>query len=262
MSWDMAMWSVPSFTFQDLEQQLPLPVSGPTTNSGTGISPTLEPTLSALQSGATINPLATNDGHLSGIVDSLRFTSCPGSSTVQDSAESEQLEATESFTPLDTSLVHGQASDSHTTFSRTSKHGQTEKYFCTYHDCSRSQTGSGFYRKDHLDQHLRGRHKQSSVPKLGAKSVALSSIRNSTTLSESTEALLQSRKRKRRSEEETRRYSEDGSFEELAEERRLRLLAEEETQRLRQKLENYEERMKKYEDRLDRMMSLIEKHEE
>lgn len=162
--------------------------------------------------------------------------------------------------PLNTSLVHRQAPDGQTVSSRNSKHGQTQKYFCTYSDCSRSQPGSGFYRKDHLDQHLRGRHKQNSVPRLRAKSVAVSSVRNPTATSETTGALLQSKKRKCGSEGETSRHGGDGLFEELTEERRLRLLAKKETQRLRQKIENYEERMEKYEERLDRMMTLIEEH--
>ena len=43
----------------------------------------------------------------------------------------------------------------------------------------------------------------------------------------------------------------------LAEERRLRLQAQQENERLCQKLDRYEERMIKYEERLDTMMSLL-----
>jgi hypothetical protein len=191
-----------------------------------------------------------------------KFTPCRATSTIQDTTENKRLEATESgaLAPPNTFLIHRQAQDNQTISSRNSKHGQTEKHFCTYSDCSRSQPGSGFYRKDHLDQHLLGTHKQNSVPRLSGKSAAALSSCNPIGASKTTGALLQSKKRKNGSEGETGRQNGDGLFEELAEERSLRVLAEQENHQLRQKLENYEGRMQKYEERLDRMMTLFEKH--
>jgi hypothetical protein len=98
------------------------------------------------------------------------------------------------------------------------------------------------------------------VPRLRVKLAASSSTCKPTTPSETTRAIVQSKKRKRESEGELGCHSGDGLFEELTKERRLRLLAEQENQRLRQKMENYEGGMQKYEERLDRMMTLIEEH--
>jgi molecular chaperone GrpE (heat shock protein) len=80
-------------------------------------------------------------------------------------------------------------------------------------------------------------------------------------MSGTTGVLVQSKKHKRRNGEGISPHGEHELFEELAEEQRLRLLAEQETQRLRQKIENYERRMEKYEERLDKMMTLLEKYE-
>jgi len=261
ISCDMSMWGESYFDVPNLEQRLQLCVPGPATTYGTAISLSSVPTSPAARTGDT-NPPVTSHGNPSRIVAAPRFTSCRATSKIQEAAENERLEATESgaFIPLNTFLVQRQARDNQTISSRNSKHSQTEKYFCAYSDCSRSQPGSGFYRKDHLDQHLRGLHKQNSVPRLRAKPAAALSACNLTTTSETTGALSQSKKRKRGSEGETSRHSGDGLFDELAEERRLRLLAEQENQRLRQKIENYEGRMQKYEERLDRMMTLIEEH--
>lgn len=128
---------------------------------------------------------------------------------------------------LSTSSSHTQTRNKPAVSSRKSKHGQTERYFCTSSNCDRSQLGRGFNRKDHLTQHLR---------------------------------VHKSKKRSHESDGENGQPSRDSFLEELAEERRLRLLANQENCRLQQKLENYEERMQKYEDRLDRMMNLIESH--
>lgn len=261
ISCDMSMWSESHFDLPNLEQRLQLCVPGPATTCGTAIPLSTIPTSSVVRTGDTNLPI-TSHGNPSGIVTAPRFTSCRATSKIQEAAENERLEATESgaLIPLNTFLVQGQARDDQTVSSRNSRHGQTEKYFCAYSDCSRSQPGSGFYRKDHLDQHLRGLHKQNSVPRLRAKPVAASSACNPTTTSETTGALFQSKKRKRGSGGETGRHSGDELFDELAEERRLRLLVEQENQRLRQKIENYEGRMQKYEERLDKMMTLIEEH--
>jgi phosphopentomutase len=115
-------------------------------------------------------------------------------------------------------------------------------------------------RKDHLDQHLRGPHKQTSVQRLRAKPAAASSIGNSTATSDITGVPLQSKKRKRETEKETSVSNLDKLEKELVEERRLRRLVEEDNHLQRQKLENYERRMEKYEERLDRMMALLEEH--
>jgi hypothetical protein len=209
-----------------------------------------------------VNPRVTNYGNLSDIIAAPKFTPYRATSSIQDAAENKGLEATESgvLVPPNALLIHRQAQDNQTISSRNSKHGQTEKHFCTYSDCSRSQPGLGFYRKDHLDQHLYGVHKQNSVPRLRAKSAAISSSYNPIGTSKTTGAFFQSKKRKHGIEGETGRQNGDGLFEELAEERRLRLLAEQENHQLRQKLENYEGRMQKYEERLDRMMTLFGEH--
>jgi hypothetical protein len=98
------------------------------------------------------------------------------------------------------------------------------------------------------------------VQRLRAKPAAASSIGNPTATNDTAEAPLQSKKRKRGSEEDTSGSNLDRLERELAEERRLRRLAEEDNHLLRQKLENYERRMEKYEERLDRMMTLLEEH--
>ena len=146
-----------------------------------------------------------------------------------------------------------------------SKHGQAEKYFCTHSDCPRAKLGSGFRRKDHLDQHLRGLHKQSSVPRLRISSAKSLNPPGPKGNERTKEPSVVSRKRSRGYEAET--ASDNSSQEsetiskELAEERQLRKSAEEEVRRLRQKLNNYEERMEKYEERLDRLMSLLEQQQ-
>jgi hypothetical protein len=98
------------------------------------------------------------------------------------------------------------------------------------------------------------------VQKLCAKLGAISSIGNPTATSDITGAPLQSKKRKRRSEEETSGSNLDKLEKELAEEQRLRRLVEEDNHLLHQKLENYERCMEKYKERLDRMMTLLEEH--
>jgi len=258
----MSLWSEPHFDLPNLEQQLQRCVPGHATTFGTAITVTSVPTPLEVTAADAVNPAVTNHGNPSGIIVAPIFTSRRATSTIQEAADNERLEATEpgDLVPVNTFLAHRQAQDNQTVSSRNSKHGQTEKHFCTYSDCSRSQPGSGFYRKDNLDQHLRGVHKQNSVPRLRAKSAAASSPRNPTATSKTTGAHLQSKKRKRGSEGETGRHNEDELFDELAEERRLRLLAEQENHQLRQKLDNYEGRMQKYEERLDRMMTLFEEH--
>lgn len=257
----MSMWNTPHFDVQNLEQQLWPSVPGPATTSDTVISPDSIPTLSAANPADTISVPVINHGNTSGIVATPSFSSCLATSTIQGATGNRQPEATESrdLVPL-TSLAYKRPRDGQVGPSRSSKHSQTEKYFCSYSDCIHSQLGSGFKRKDHLDQHLRGPHRQTSVQRLRAKPVATSSIGNLTAASDITGAPLQSKKRKRGSEEETSGSNLDKLEKELVEERRLRRLVEEDNHLLRQKLENYERRMEKYEERLDRMMALLEEH--
>ena len=257
----MSMWNVPHFDVQNLEQQLRPSIPGPATTSDTAISLDSISTLSAVNPADTISVPVINHGNASGIVATPSFSSCLAASTIQRATENRQLEAIESrdLIPL-TSLVYRRPRDSQVGPSRSSKHSQAEKYFCTYSDCIHSQLGSGFKRKDHLDQHLRGPHKQTSVQRLRAKPAATSSIGNPTAASDITGATLQYKKRKRGSEEETSGSNLDKLEKEVVEERRLRRLAEEDNHLLRQKLENYERRMEKYEERLDRMMALLEEH--
>jgi hypothetical protein len=257
ISYDMSMWSEPHFDPLNLNQQLQLYIPEPVTSYGMVTTLGSIPTLSAVNSIDTVTPLVTNHGKYSEIVDAPSFTSCRATSTIQEISENERLGVAESgcLTPLSTFLVHSQARDEQAVSSRNSKHSQTEKYFCTYSDCTRSQLGSGFHRKDHLDQHLRGLHKQNLVPRLRVKSAAASSTRKPIPGSEAAEALVQPKKRKRESEEKLGYHGGDELFEELIKERKLRLLAEQENQRLHQTIEDYEGRMQKYEERLDRMMS-------
>jgi hypothetical protein len=257
----MSMWNAPYFDVPNLEQQLQLYIPRPATTSDTAISPDSIPTSSAVNPADTISLPIINHGNTSRIVATPSFNSRPATSTIQRATENRQLEATESrdLVPL-TSLVHRQPRGGQVGLPRSSKHGQTEKYFCTYSDCIHSQLDSGFKRKDHLDQHLRGPHKQTSVQRLRAKPAVASSIGNPTATSDITGVPLQSKKRKRGSEEETSGSNLDKLEKELVEEQRLRRLVEEDNHLLRQKLENYERRMEKYEERLDRMMALLEEH--
>ena len=229
---------------------------------------------SSLPNSSATNP--QDDIGLSDSIGGFRTTTAnpyqPVNAT-QDVAEARQLETAEANTLATgtvSSFVHGQHLDGAyrgtgdglgTKSPRNSRHSQIEKYYCPYPDCSRSRQGSGFSRKDHLDQHLRGPHKQSSVSRVRAKRAAVSSSRNPAAASLSVQALSPLKKRKRGGDGELDTHSlnelEGEHAGELAEKRRLRLLAEQENQRLRQKLEKYEERMEKYEERLDRMMTLF-----
>lgn len=259
ISYDIPIGNAPHFDVPNLEEQLQIRVPGPDTTSDTAVSLDSIPTPPTVNPADTISLPVINHENTSEIVVTPSFSSCPATNTIPRSIENRQLEATE---PGDlvalTSQIHIQPEDGQIGPSRSSKHGQTEKHFCTYSDCIHSQPGSGFRRKDHLDQHLRGPHKQTSVQRLRAKPAASSSIGDSTAKTDITGASLQSKKRKRGSKEETSGANLDKLENELAEERRLRRLAEEDNHLLRQKLENYERRMEKYEERLDRMMSLLE----
>ncbi|KAL9078939.1 MAG: hypothetical protein Q9157_002164, partial [Trypethelium eluteriae] len=141
---------------------------------------------------------------------------------------------------------------------KNSKHGKSEKHFCDYTDCNRSRSRIGFFRKDHLDQHLRGRHKQSLVPRIRAKS---NTVLNSSNLPSSTEdpqMFLQSKKRKHDSEVRSSQLSTEELMKMVDEEQSKRRQVEQENTHLQQKIEKYEERMEKYENRLDKLTTLLE----
>lgn len=171
-----------------------------------------------------------------------------------------ETESEPSMAPHNSTLDSGTARSTSVVGPDNSRHSQNEKYCCPYSDCPRSQPGSGFRRKDNLDQHLRGPHKQSTVPRLRARSKAKVAQGDSALVapSDATGSLAQSyKKRKREVDEGVPGSSEAGLREELIEERKARKLAEEENQELRQKIEDCERRIIKHEETLDTMMSLL-----
>lgn len=248
----------------DLEQQLQQFIPEPAVNFWTPTS------IGSVLTSSTVNPQDTiavpisTDGvpHTTAVAASA--TSYNVTNAPQEATEDRRLEGAESR--ADATLLEGACSTTtdglHTNPSRKSKHGQIEKYHCPYPDCNHSRPGAGFRRKDHLDQHLRGPHKQSSVARVRAKpAAAVTSSRKPSATTQTIQAPPQSQKRKRVGDGEL----DARSVEELAEERRLRLIVlEEENQGLRRKLERceeqmekYEQRLEKYEERLDGMMTLF-----
>jgi len=131
--------------------------------------------------------------------------------------------------------------------SKNTRHSQTEKYFCTYSDCQRAQPGFGFKRKDNRDQHLRTTHKQVLVETIRAPPVMAP---GSSTPASNTELFLQSKKRKRKEDDESDLHGVEALKTELGR-------VQQENLELRQKVIKYEERMEKYEQRLDTLMSLF-----
>jgi len=262
--WETSALNEPCFDRPNPEPQLQPYLPRPAGPYSTAISISSIPASSAETADFTLNPPIVNYGSSGDIVAAPRLTPFQAPSVVQEATQNNQPEATESgiLIPPNTLSTHLQPGDEQAISPHTSKHGRAEKYFCTYSDCVRSRLGSGFYRKDHLDQHLRGPHKHNLVPRLRLNSAGASRARNcnSTPTSETTGAFAPPRKRKRGTEGDVGEQREDELSEELAEERRLRLLTEQENLQLRQKIENYEGRMQKYEERLDRMMALIEQH--
>lgn len=234
------------------------------------------PTSSLIKPQDTIALPITNDEIFSPTAIVSNATPYQATSATQGAANDRQLEASESRAlPIRSlsSLSHQNPLDdaySATTNGvrseppRNSKHSQTEKYLCHYPDCKHSREGSGFRRKDHLDQHLRGPHKQLSVTRLRAKPATVSSSHGPATTTQTLQALPQSKKRKRGGDGGPGTRSVDELTEELAEGRRLRLLAEQENgqlrqdnRQLRQELKKSKERMEKCEARLDKMMDLF-----
>ena len=144
ISYDMSVWSEPHFDLPDLGRQLQQCVSRTATPFGTAIALATVPTSSAVTIADTIISRVINHGNPSEIAAAPRFTSCRATGTIQEAAENKQLEATTSgaLEIPNTSSVHRQAQDDQTLSSRNSKHGQTEKHFCTYSDYGRSRPGS------------------------------------------------------------------------------------------------------------------------
>jgi hypothetical protein len=136
-------------------------------------------------------------------------------------------------------VQHTEAVKDQTKKARNNKHSTQEKYFCYHSDCKHSQSGSGFKRKDHLDQHLRGPHKQASVPRVRAPPDTVAS----TSRGPITETVMRATKRKRGEEEGFKVRNVDEMWELLAEERQLRLHAEKQRDELRQRLDKAEERI-------------------
>ncbi|KIX04750.1 uncharacterized protein Z518_05620 [Rhinocladiella mackenziei CBS 650.93] len=198
----MSTWSDVHFAPPNPEQRLQLYVPELATNCAMATTPGSVLTSSVVNPTDAVNPSITNHGDFSEIVVAPGFARA--TSTIQQVTENERLQTADSgqFLPINTLIVHGQARDEQNVRSRNSKHGQTEKYFCSFSDCSRSQPGSGFYRKDHLNQHLRGLHKQNLVPRPRVESGAASNACKATATNETTGAIVQSKKRKSESEEE------------------------------------------------------------
>jgi len=211
---------------------------------------------SAMNLQATMALPVVCHGERTGSANALVLTSSP---TISTSGNCPQHETTRSLCipAKEPSVGTSQHRDQPKKSGQKSKHGQTERYICTYENCNRSKPGSGFNRKDHLDQHIRGVHKQILMPRLRGASAGTvnSALQESTSTAEDAE---QPKKRKRDSEDELGNDDTEHLSNELARERRLRQQTEKENQQLRRKIENYEERMQKYEDRLDRLMALLE----
>ncbi|KAF2012006.1 hypothetical protein BU24DRAFT_465580 [Aaosphaeria arxii CBS 175.79] len=268
--WDAPEWSLSHPDFIDPEQQLQQLMPGLSS------SLTIPESGDSLQISSTVKPQDTICPRVSTDEAPGTFnvaTSVATSSATREIGEEQQLEAVEptAFAAPDIpSPFHEKPRDGpqsvgtdarHTKGFQNSRHGHIQKYYCPYPNCGRSKEGFGFRRKDHLDQHLKGPHKQSSVARLRGRPATGSSSFNSVATSDIARALSQTKKRKHNEHGDLAEHSvnepSDVLVKELAEERRLRLEAEQENQRLRQKLEKYEERMEKYEERLDRMMTLF-----
>lgn len=183
----------------------------------------------------------------SGVSTSSGSTSSRGSAIIQETTETEWIESTDSqdFIHPTTLSVQNQNRKNHSASSRNSKHGQTEKYYCTYSDCKRSQSGLGFCRKDHLNQHLGRKH---SVPIVRGKQAV-----------ESIGPILPDRKRKRGAREKAGEPYSYSLLEEFQRERRWRQQADNERLTLGQNLKDCESRVQYCEERMNKMIILLEK---
>lgn len=243
------MWSEADLDPHNVETQLQLDAPA----GGFDVTST-EPIPMPVPVASVANPEDTVILPVAGLIAGIEVVGTPMLTQSQATSTIKEATSREATGPRDpsrpgTPSIAGQPQEQQKKPARNSKHSQTEKYLCPHDDCSRSKPGSGFNRKDHLGQHLRGPHNQTLVPRFRREPAGNLSI---------PEPTVKSKKRKRISEAELSPYDSDDISNELAEERRLRQLAEQENERLRQRIENYEERMQKYEDRLDRMMSLFQ----
>lgn len=213
---------------------------------------------------------AITDGIPGIVVEAVSVAPGQATSGTQDAAEEARLETTNHralTTIRSISPVHEEPlDDAHSATedrrqanpSQSSKHGKIEKYFCEHSDCSRSHPGSGFHRRDHLVQHLRGLHKQSSVARIRAKPATLSSSPNPITTSQVSDSPSQFKKRKREGHGDSDAHSRD----ELAEERKKRLTAEQENQELRQEIQHLLQKLAKCEEQKEKAEERREKAEE
>jgi len=220
-------------------------------------------TSSAVYAGSSISPLLTYHSNANSIVAAPSVSIEPMASTTQNVMEDQEPAATDANAdlPLSASPVHEKSGNSLGGSSGACRHSQTERYFCSYDNCVRSKKGSGFKRKDKLDQHLRGPHKQTSVPRARATPTAASSVSNPAAANTIVDGISKSKKRKRWNEEEVDGSNVDRLEKELAEERRLRELAGHRNQRLEEQLDDVKRRLDQYE-RLDKMLSLWEEHQQ
>lgn len=177
IGYNLPMTTVLDFDLSNLEQQLQL---GEPEFSNTAIYSDPISTSLALDAVGSTSPSVAYRSNANRAVATSSFGARSTASAIQSAIADQGRTSTNSgaLIPHSTSLIHVQAGDGTMGSSGTSRHGQTEKYFCPYRDCIRSQQGSGFKRKDKLDQHLRGPHKQNSVPRIRALPAASSSTRN------------------------------------------------------------------------------------
>lgn len=228
----------------NLEDSLRTEMLGSFTTSDVAIPANIESTLPAVTLTEVISP---------------PVISAPNANEVQAALATRQFDSTVS---KDVVTLEAVSKPRRTASSQNSRHGQTEEYLCPYSNCNHSRSGSGWHREDHFDQYLKGVHKQSSVERLRAKPAVALTTQSPTDTSTSTENIDPFRKPKRAIEADSNRKSMEGLQQELAGERRLRLQAEQETQAMRQQLQNFEKRLEKSEERVDRLMTLLEKEKE
>lgn len=253
--------------FREFEQQLQQPIIDQAPYFGPPALFGSVPSINLAESQGTVGLTAINDGVSSNRI-IAKYPTEDGEGEWSPEAKAPRTNST-----LDEqSPTHGQSAGSsrgslsgnQITPVHSSKHSQIEKYHCSYSSCERSRPGSGFCRRDHLTQHVRRMHKQASIPRLRAKPAAIPSSSNENNLNPLSEPILRPKKRKHIGDGELDANSAKnlaaGLEEELEEERRLRLLAEQEIQQLRQKLEKYEERMERNEERLDKLMNFLEEY--
>lgn len=244
----------------ECQSQLLIAAAGPTSNTAEPSGPTTTSLAAKFGDNANTSLPFYNTGEIAATTSNLALYQVTG--RVQGAAAYNRLEEADSephMEPNMATLNNGTSRRTSAVGPGTSRHSQNEKYYCHHFDCPRSHPGSGFRRKDNLDQHLHGPHNQSTVTRLRARSKAKVAPNGHTPMipSEATGTLVQSKKRKRGGDDAVPGSSEDGLRKELMEERKARKQAEEENQELRQKIEVCERRIIKNEKTLDAMMSLL-----